>query len=340
MLKTSGGVSNHTRMATMDNHTSDIPLKRCTGCGNEYPATTEFFYKHPAGLHGLRARCKACCRNYFKEFPPATSGVKTCSACGQTFPATAEYFHRNKRHKTGLTCYCKSCAINRTKDWEREHPEQRDLSKRLWRERNQERLNAKSRQTRRENGVYKREYWNNREQHLSKAKQYYHEHRDEINAYKKEWRKGYVQRSKELVAQWHKNNPERSKQIAQLAVERRLARKRGLPATLSNEQWEQALEYFGYQCACCGQLASELVVLAADHWLPISKPDCPGTVALNIIPLCHARKGHNNKVPCCNNSKGSKDAETWLVERFGEYEANEILSRIEAYFEWVRQQDA
>ena len=36
-------------------------MKTCTLCKNEFPPTTEFFYKH---LDGLKTRCKTC---YIKQ---------------------------------------------------------------------------------------------------------------------------------------------------------------------------------------------------------------------------------------------------------------------------------
>lgn len=49
------------QMATSD---STISLKRCSICGLEFPATTEFFYRNH---NGLRADCKNCRRAYDKR---------------------------------------------------------------------------------------------------------------------------------------------------------------------------------------------------------------------------------------------------------------------------------
>lgn len=38
----------------------NIPLKRCTKCGEEKPATLEYFWKHNLGKHGLDPQCKRC----------------------------------------------------------------------------------------------------------------------------------------------------------------------------------------------------------------------------------------------------------------------------------------
>lgn len=40
------------------------PTKICTGCGEELPATPEFFARQTRVVNGLAARCKACCALY------------------------------------------------------------------------------------------------------------------------------------------------------------------------------------------------------------------------------------------------------------------------------------
>src|SRR5665647_1725469 len=37
-----------------------LPLKTCTKCGREYPATLEYFRRGKAGRYGLRSLCKTC----------------------------------------------------------------------------------------------------------------------------------------------------------------------------------------------------------------------------------------------------------------------------------------
>ncbi len=46
----------------MSDYTSETPLKRCTKCGEEKPATTEYFHKRNSAPIGLKSRCKACCK--------------------------------------------------------------------------------------------------------------------------------------------------------------------------------------------------------------------------------------------------------------------------------------
>jgi hypothetical protein len=44
---------------TTSDHTT-TPLKRCTKCGGEFPATLEHFHKKRGGKFGLNAACKTC----------------------------------------------------------------------------------------------------------------------------------------------------------------------------------------------------------------------------------------------------------------------------------------
>lgn len=96
----------------------------------------------------------------------------------------------------------------------------------------------------------------------------------------------------------------------------------------TDEMWQAALDYFGHKCAYCG--ASEGLLrgftFVREHYIPVSSPDCPGATPDNIVVACHS----------CNSHKNSRDAADWLVSRFGERKARRILSRIDAYFEHVR----
>lgn len=53
-------MSNHTRMVTVDNHTSEVSPKRCTRCGEEFPATKQHFHSNKSARDGLNYTCKSC----------------------------------------------------------------------------------------------------------------------------------------------------------------------------------------------------------------------------------------------------------------------------------------
>lgn len=108
-----------------------------------------------------------------------------------------------------------------------------------------------------------------------------------------------------------------------------VARKRSLPDTFTERDWQRALEYWGYKCAVCGRPRGLWHTLAADHWIPLTSPDCPGTIPTNIIPLCHGEGG-------CNNSKRSKMPEVWLISKLGKKDGSQKLVEIDIYFLWVK----
>lgn len=53
-----GARTNLYRRSVMSDHTT--PTKRCNDCGNEFPATTEFWHRNRASRDGLCNACKAC----------------------------------------------------------------------------------------------------------------------------------------------------------------------------------------------------------------------------------------------------------------------------------------
>jgi hypothetical protein len=212
--------------------------------------------------------------------------LRRCTKCGVEYPATLEYFHKHSSDTGKLRSRCKSCVKDANRDWRRRNPL-------LVKEKERRRCTEKRQEKRRE--------WD-RKRHLRAG--------DEIRA---------------RVRKWKEDNPQRRR----VTHQRREARKRSLPNTLTHEQWQRAVEYFHGCCAACGRQANDLFsthTLAMDHWIPLNSPNCPGTTALNCIPLCHGEGG-------CNNSKHDRLPEEWLVHKFGKRKAIEILKRIKDYFD-------
>lgn len=251
--------------------------------------------------------------------------LRRCSKCTKEKPATPEYFHRFKHNKDGLHVWCKECVKEYGRKYRETHHEKRkqqksdyyynnkehvDSKSRLWRVNNKDRRNETDRKRRAECPAPYR----------AATRRYKNKHRDRVRVSEK--RRYYSSPSPKAV------------------VQRRNARERGLPATLTGEEWGRALDYFQYRCAVCGRPAGLWHVIAADHWIPVSNAKCPGSVATNMIPLCHSRKGSPSGEPSCNNSKGARLPDEWLVERFGKRRGKQILKRIVNYFEWVKLEDS
>jgi 5-methylcytosine-specific restriction endonuclease McrA len=125
-------------------------------------------------------------------------------------------------------------------------------------------------------------------------------------------------------AKYRKRHPDK----VRLRGLKREDRKRNYPHKFTDKDWKHAVTYFNGCCAVCGRQLKDLFgthTAAMDHWIPISSPNCPGTVPTNIVPLCHGEMG-------CNNLKSGKDAETWVLETYGKIKGKKILKRINDYF--------
>lgn len=305
--------------------TTDFTTKTCTKCSQTFPATTEYFYKKKNFTDGLEARCKQCKAVYARELrqngvkpkPERKPDYKTCTKCLQEFPSTTEYFHHSKISPDGFKPWCKVCTAARNRQryiqnrerimevnrrWREANPEKQAEASRNWQKAHPERVIENSRQW----------YIANRERDNKRAKQYQTANRERIAA---------------KLRQRRRDNPDK----ARVYKQRRKARERSLPDTLTHDQWQRALQYFNGCCAVCGCQLRDLfgvVVPHADHWIPLASPECPGTTATNMLPLCNS----------CNQTKNDIMPRKWLERKYGKRKAKQILGRIEKYFEWAGSQ--
>lgn len=151
------------------------------------------------------------------------------------------------------------------------------------------------------------------------------------DAEKKRQRERVRERTRRGAAKYRKRHPDKVK----VRAANREARKRALPDGLTADEWAFALEYFEHRCAVCGRPVGFWHTLAQDHWIPMASDTTnnPGTVATNLIPLCHGNDG-------CNNSKHNRNPYEWLVSVYGKRKANQINKRIETYFTIVRERQS
>lgn len=133
-------------------------------------------------------------------------------------------------------------------------------------------------------------------------------------------------RIKVVQKAWRTKNPEKLRRKSQINEARRNARERTLPDTFTAAQWARCKQYWGYACVYCGREEGFEWTMSIEHFIALSIPDSPGTVATNILPACHGTYG------CCNVSKGNKDAKTWLIEKLGPRQAAKKLAEIATYF--------
>lgn len=187
---------------------------------------------------------------------------KTCLDCREGRPHFA--------HGLCARCYRRQYYANesekakmRAKAWQAANPERhrftrRAIAKRKWAALTPAQKLAKTRRQE------KRRSPEERERRKQYQRRYYHEHKAAHTAANKalrrqhpEWRVGEAQR--------------------------RRARKRLLPATLTREQWLAIKAAYGNRCAYCGLRSQRLT---QDHVIPVSKGG--GYTPDNIVPACQS----------------------------------------------------
>lgn len=286
-----------------------MDTKRCNKCGRNLPATTEYFHRTKSIKNGLRNPCRECRKGEGKsrtfDYTPQPDVLYPCSLCGTSYPKTRDYFYSDRTNPGGLSYCCIQCTKKRARQWEINNPE---------RKREQDR----------------RRYWSNHERTLERLRDYRLRTLEKTRERGRRWAKNHREHGTLAMRKARKQNPEKYRAIKH----NYRAKARGLNNNFSAEHFKFALDYFNGCCPACGRPLRDLFSThkpAADHWIPLSSPDCPGTTPTNIVPLCHGIDG-------CNNSKSNRNPSEWLVWKFGKRKAREIEARINTYFEAVKHQ--
>lgn len=253
---------------------------------------------------------------------------RTCTKCGREFPATLDYFYKQSSGLYGLNSRCKACHCESTRESAlARNPETNREYQARHREAHREQLNERARQRRAENPQVHRERDRRyRERHPEKAKETQRESKrkarrinpDKFRVYDRAYSKTPKGRLNDSVVGHIKR-----------------ARKRALPHDFTVADWQYCLNYWNHRCCICGKTQGFWHAISQDHWIPITdkRPNNPGTVPGNILPMCHALKDGED---CCNSNKKNKDPIQWLTERVGSAKAAKILKKINEYFATVR----
>lgn len=275
-----------------------------------------------------------------------TTPHKTCTKCGETKPATTEYFYRKSATRDGLTSFCKECINAQQAEYKAANPDKVKASKKAEYEKHKDKYIKRAAESQKVNkdklNEKARKRWAENRTEINKRKRNRYEERGEdAKGVQRKWKaenkekvkansKRYSEKNKDKISdrlrKWREKNPDQVRKQGHINVQRRSARKQNLPDAFTQSDWENALAYFDNRCAICGRQAGLFHTLAADHWIPLSSPDCIGTTPKNIVPLCHGLGG-------CNNAKKDKDALTWLIEKYGEKKGKALAKKIQAYFD-------
>ncbi|MFN8375091.1 MAG: HNH endonuclease signature motif containing protein [Anaerolineae bacterium] len=306
--------------------------KICKDCHTEFPATDEFFYTK--GQNGkFRSICKKCYAERHRKYQHGdqyekwlesqhrkntlkVNNLKQCGVCKRILPATPDYFYPDKRGAFGLRGICKQCHAVQSDAWWKAHPAKRREKNKRWRKNNPEKRVA---QQRRYRILYPEKV------RLIQCR-WRLNHSQEINEASRLYRLKNPEKRKATNRKWREKHPEKGR----IYVINRRARKCSLPNTLTTEQWAKVIDYFGNRCAYCCTELGDLVgpnLRTGDHIVPLTAPNCPGTILSNMILACKT----------CNGSKNNKELLSWLLERFGDERAKQIRDRVDKYVDWTRE---
>lgn len=282
------------------------PSKKCTICERDLLCTKEFYRTHPTGLYGFRSICKDC---QIKRAREKRNTVEEKAKIKQR-ESTPEY-----------------------RAYRREYMRQRRQDPSF---REQARIRALEYSRRPEVIAKNKERYNDPSvKKVIRSRQREYQRRD----YVKEKNKKYAERDtrKSYIQRYRKT--EKGHSLLAIGRVKRRTREAEIPFCFSKDDWNKCLRWWDYRCCICGKTVGLWHTIAIEHWIPVSdkRPDNPGTVPWNIVPMCHARPGMPAGKSCCNNSKSSHDPETWLAKRVGKRKAKRVLKRVYEYFEWTKQ---
>ena len=198
---------------------------------------------------------------------------KRCGGCNKS--KSFEEFGKHARHSDGHASQCKAC-IKEAYQQNREDILRRKKICRMKPERKKQ----------------EREYmrkWKarNKEQVLEYNKKYCDEHPEWARVQKRLYYRRNRNQRLEAAKEYKKNNRQLYNEIGR----KRRNLKEGLPATLTEKEWQELLRLCQNKCYYCGSGFSGNNPVERDHKIPLSKGG--GYTKENIVPACrncNARK--------------------------------------------------
>ena len=319
----------------------DTPLKRCFRCGEDFPATLEYFMHSKTTEDELEVTCKRCrkaARKATKEVLP--EGMMRCKKCKDVFPFEA--FPANSRSKNGRTTTCKQCINKRNRERTKDIPHVinpqaptkvcsecgEELATTLenfgFCRRSKDRLRSCCKKC--DNKRHKTWYQSPQGQECTRT--YTQEHSEELNEYRREYRKTHRDEELAYKRQYHDEHKEEEKAYTKavrstpegklkrrIEAHTRRANERAVAGEHSPEEILEQLKRQKYKCyyAACGHSKFPKVKndngeweyeYHVDHTYPISRivgTDIPGNDMGYLVLTC----GY------CNVHKWSKFPWEW-----------------------------
>lgn len=273
--------------------------------------------------------------------------IRICRICNKTY---GYHLLKKKRNsQDGVDSLCLKCHSEQSKiRYYQKHDNILDKQHRYYESHRDERKKYDKKRSSTEKRkeyirIYSAKYYqDNKEELRTQKKEYYLNNKNKWKYVKRELTEEQKKKRRATSVRYQRRHPEvkrradkqyrkKHPEVKRAGEERRRGKIKNLPNTLTSKEWVYCLLYFNNRCAVCGREKSDEFSIAMDHWIALSdpKPDNPGTVAWNIIPLCHS---HLLGGRGCNNTKSNLDPEKWLLKSFSREEVDQILDRLNTYF--------
>jgi hypothetical protein len=193
-------------------------MKRCTKCGEDFPATKEYFQCDKSCKSGLRPECKICINKRKKG-----------------------YYYDNHEEQLRINKISNDKYKEYFQKWREEHrQESKEYAKEHYANNREKALE------------YRRDNYNP-EKARTYNQEYYKNNSHDIKIYGVEYYKNNKIniKLKKIVY----NKTELGKAVKNVSMQKRRSRKMNLDSTFTSEQWVLCKQYFNNTCCYCGEKA-------------------------------------------------------------------------------------
>lgn len=296
-----------------------MEMKRCTKCGEEKPATNEFFGACKRVKSGLKSACKECRSKEYKENPKTLEQAarvraenearqkdpfRVCTKCGERKLKNTENFAADKGQPEGLHCWCRPCQTEAQKRRTAANPELARARAKATREKHGGKYYA----NRRADPQYverKRSADRTYHQRMRQDDDWLSKERQRSREYARELRADPEgrQRQKEAQARYNAKNPEKIRARAA----RGRARREAVEGVFDAQDLSAAFKRQSGRCLYCGCAVGSRgnrTKWHADHFIPISRGGTNHPE--NIVIACET----------CNLVKYNKMPWEWMPDKF------------------------
>lgn len=280
-------------------------VRTCIVCGKEWVPDNK-----------QKGKNKTCSRECFGRRMSVVRGgeviqhspeMKKCKKCHEVKSLSEFSLRKDSRE---YRSDCKQCRVSRESVRYKNEKERISARNLRWQQRNLEKVKLYRKRTNQKSREKHRAYYIEwRKQHAEKmrtySKKYYENNREKERARGFTWYVKNREQMREISKRYYQT--ERGKISHRLNQAKRRTRKMlGEAETVTIEQWQEILDYFGFRCAYCYEPASPLT---QDHLEPLRVGG--RHEKNNIVPACRS----------CNSSKHHKPLSIFLLRKTQKEEA-------------------